>query len=124
LAVVRPEVGPDRAHGGDARRLVMRRPLPGGTLRLPRLRARLARDLSRRGAAARFAISQPIAVAGLLALIIAASVAPFRTGTVERREPHFATDSIDAWLRHMTVTPAFPAPFQSGQSPHISPEGL
>jgi hypothetical protein len=124
LAVVPPEVGADRARGGDAQRLVIGQPTLGGTLRLPRPRARLARDFSWRGIAAPFSISHAIAVAGVLALIVAASVAHFRIGTVEMREPRFATDSIEAWLRYMTVTPALPAPLPSGQSPHISPEGL
>jgi hypothetical protein len=123
LAVVPPEVGSDRAVSGDARRWVIGQPRGGG-LRLPRLRARLAGDFSRRGAVAPFAISHAIAVAGALALIIAASLVHFHTDTVELRKPHFAIDSIEAWLRYMTVTPANPAPSPPGQSPHISPEGL
>jgi hypothetical protein len=124
LAVIPPEVGTDRAQSGDAHRLVVGRPLRGGALRLPRLRARLTRDFSRRSAAAPCSISHAIATASVLALIIAASVAHFHTGTVDIRKPHFAIDSIEAWLRYMTVTPAIPAPFLPGQAPHISPEGL
>lgn len=81
-----------------------------GALRLPRLRTRLACDASWRRAAAPSTLARAIAAVGVLALILVGGFAHFRTDTGEPPEPPLAVDSIEAWLRHMTVTWAAPPP--------------
>jgi hypothetical protein len=79
-------------------------PLRIGALRLPRLRSRPARKVSWRGAAVHSPIVRTVAVATVLGLILVAGLAHFSTDGGEQPAPLFAADTIEAWLRHMTVT--------------------
>ena len=120
MVVVPPEAGSERSLDGEAPWLAATDPLRCGALRLPRLQSRLARDLSWRRAAAPSTFARAVAAAGVLVLILIGGLVHFRADTVEHRWPPSSADSIEAWLRHMTVTRAVPAP----PSTRDGPEGL
>jgi hypothetical protein len=61
-----------------------------------------------------------VAAATFLATILVASLAHFSTDSGKQPAPLFVTDSIEAWLRHMTVTRTIPP----DSTPLDVPEGL
>ena len=122
MVVVPPEAGSERSLDGEAPWLAATDPLRCGALKLPRLQSRLARDLSR--SATPLTLARGVVAAGVLVLILIGGLVHFRADTVEHRWPPSSADSIEAWLRHMTVTRAVPAPPVPGLSTFDWPEGL
>jgi hypothetical protein len=124
LVVIPPEAGSERPLSGGVPRQAAAGPLRYGALKVPLLQSRLARLPSRFGAPAPSSIwrALPRAAAavgaGVLALILAGGLAHYRF--VEPSDPLQAVDSIEAWLRHMTVTRALPP----SPPPLDWPEGL
>ena len=57
-------------------------------------------------------ITRTVAAATVLALILVAALAHFRPDAGKLPAPLFAADSIEAWLRHMTVIRTVPADVQ------------
>jgi hypothetical protein len=110
LVEIPPEAVSERPVSGGTLSPAAADPLRCGALRLPRLRARLGRDLSWRHATALSTPAHAIAAAGVLLLILVGGLAHLNVHTAEHREPPSSVDTIEAWLRHMTVTRAAPSP--------------
>jgi hypothetical protein len=93
---------------------------PGcGALKLPRLRSRQAAASLQPGAM-RSTMTRTVVATTVLALILVGALAHFHADISEQRAPRVADDSIEAWLRHMTITHATPRP----ASPLDAPDGL
>jgi hypothetical protein len=106
LVVIPPEAVSERPANGGTPSGATADVLRCGALKLPRLRSRLARDLTWRHAAAPSTLARALVAVGVLALILIGGVMQFRAQTVEHREPPLAVDSIETWLRNMTITRA------------------
>jgi hypothetical protein len=111
LAAALREAGSEQPLGGDASRLPAGNALRCGALRLPRVR--VPQPSTRRDVEASSAATRAITAAALIALVLACGILAGRIGQhrateVERHEPSVATNSIEAWLRHMTITRAPP----------------
>lgn len=89
-----------------ARRLSVRTPLPLG-------RPQPARTT-------RWPLVRPLAFCALLAALLATAMAAFHRPSDDWGPILWHMDTIDAWLRQMTVTPAPPV----ASAPYVSPEGL
>ena len=125
MAVVPPEAGFELPLSGGAPGQATADSLRYGALKVPLLRSRLAGHLVRHSTTAAPSplvrtLPWAVAIAGALALILAGGFVHFHASTVEPRQPYVALDSIEAWLRHMTIIRA-PTP---DLSPLEAPEGL
>jgi hypothetical protein len=123
LAVALPEAGSEQPLGGGASHLPRTNTLRCGALRLPRVRS--PRPPARRDVEAPSTSILAIAAAALIAAIVAGGVlvggiGHFRSDRADRHEPPVFANSIEAWLRHMTVTRAPP----HDALPPIVPENL
>ncbi len=125
MVEVPPEADSERPHSGGGPRLATADPLRCGALKLPLTAFAPGAGPSRGArAAAPSTFPRAIAAACVLALILVGGLAHFHSDTVEHREPHSAADTIEAWLRHMTVTRAVTVPHLQGPPPLDWPEGL
>jgi hypothetical protein len=105
LVAIPPELGFEAPSGGGRPHLLASKAQRYGALRLPRpRRSRRTRDLPRSAATAGSTIKRAVAASAVLALILAGGFAHYRAITVEPHEMRSAHESIEAWLRHMTVT--------------------
>jgi hypothetical protein len=125
LAVALPEAGSEQPLGGGASHLPAANTLRCGALKLPRLRTRSAYAPVRHSAAGSSITWCWVAGATLLALplvggLFMGKIGNHRATNVERREPSVTANSIEAWLRHMTVTRALP----QDATPPAVPESL
>lgn len=57
----------------------------------------------------------------MLVVLLAAAITHFGAATDDRHALRWPTDTIEAWLRNMTVTPFAP---WTRDDPYVSPEGL
>ncbi len=124
MIVIPPKHGFERPFSGVARAQITAGPLRYGALKVPLLRPRLPRLPSRLGVPTRPLLWRALLWIGFgtgaLALILGGEPAHHRL--VEPRDPVdsvVSVDSIEAWLRHMTVTRVVPSP----PAPLDRPEG-
>ena len=123
MAAAHTKAGSEQPLGGGAPHLPPANALRCGALRLPRVRS--PRPSARSNTDARATATRVIGAAALIAFILTGgilmgSIGHHRITKVDLREPSGAGNTIEAWLRHMTITRTPPA----DTSPLTRPDGL